>query len=203
MLNAREAVMTIDTPEPTADGGEHHNGSDDGDFQIPGASKDQMNVTTPGPESTSTSALTSTADGRQGQNEHNDSQDEIEDQVSPSEWKKKGNVFFGKEDWDRALHAYHSGLTAFLKEQRLALEEESNGENVAESQLPSKSATAAVESISGSASASVANPLEVALRSNMAFVLLKLQQYDRAEEECNQLLAISPINSKGTMLPIV
>jgi hypothetical protein len=40
--------------------------------------------------------------------------------------------------------------------------------------------------------------LEVALRSNIAFVHLKLHHYQLAEEECNQILSISPSNSKGT-----
>lgn len=191
--------MEIDTPESTSDGDEKHKGSetDDGDFQLSDESKDPRNdASSPVvPKSPSISNLPSAIDGHKRQMEDDVvSQNEIEDQISPSEWKRKGNVYFGKEDWDRALHAYHSGLTALLEERRLSLEEESHGDNVLET-APSLSATTAVEFISGSVSA--ANPLEVALRSNMAFVLLKLQQYNRAEEECNQLLAISPANSKG------
>ena len=121
--------------------------------------------------------------------------DSESEQISPLEWKKKGNVFFGKEDWKEALHAYRCGLAA-LREQRPSPDDNDK------EQSSSVSQTSLTEpnSESSPARASTADPLEVALRSNMAFVLLKLQQYDRAEEECNQLLKISPTNSKGTIL---
>ena len=147
-----------------SDGGKQDKRSDDGNFQITAASIDQTSASKTETESSSTPTLLSTMDGYQRPIQDDDPQRSI----SPLEWKKKGNVYFGKEDWEQALHAYLCGLSV-LQEQRATL---------------------------------AADPLEVALRSNMAFVLLKLQRYDQAEEECNQLLKISPANSKGTIRPI-
>ena len=203
MLNAIEIVMTISSAETISEGGEQDNSSDDGDFQIPDASKDhQSSASIPAPESTSVPTLASTIDLRQSQKEDHDSRKKNEDPNSPLEWKRKGNVYFGKEEWKQALDAYHSGLTALL-EQRLAHREELDGDNVSEMASASISAITVVESKSGSSlvgAASTANLLEVAIRSNMAFVLLKLHMYDRAEEDCNQLLSISPFNSKGMII---
>ena len=39
--------------------------------------------------------------------------------------------------------------------------------------------------------------LESALRLNIAFALLKLQRYQKVEEECDRILLISPTNSKA------
>lgn len=206
MLNATEIVMTISTPETISEGGEQDNSSDDGDFQIADASKGQQSsASTPAPESASVPTIAASTMGpHQSQTQDHDSTKKIEDSISPSEWKRRGNVYFGKEDWKQALDAYHSGLTTLL-EQRLAHREELDGDNVSEMPSASIPATTAVESKSGSSlvgAASAADPLEVAIRSNMAFVLLKLHLYDRAEEECNQLLSISPFNSKGMIMCI-
>jgi hypothetical protein len=206
MLNATEIVMTISTPESISEGGERDNSSEDGDFQISDASKDQQksSASTPTTVSASVSMLAaSEIDPRQRQKEDHDSTREDKDPISPLEWKRRGNVYFGKEDWKQALDAYHAGLTALLN-QRVAHRKQLDGNNVSEMPPAAISATTAVESKSAGSSlvgeASTADPLEVAIRSNMAFVLLKLHLYDRAEEECNQLLSISPFNSKGMMI---
>lgn len=182
--------------ESMPDGGEQDKRSDDGNFQISDASEiDQTSASTPASESSSVPSFQAAMDGHRRT---------IQDSnLSPLEWKKMGNVYFGKEDWEQALHVYRRGLTA-LREQRPALEEKYHGVNVSEAQSLPIRQTAVAESISGlsPAGASAADPLEVALRSNTAFVLLKLQQYDQAEEECNQLLKIDPTNSKCTILSV-
>ena len=191
-MSAIETVMTSTDAETISDDGEQDNSSDNGDSPITDASKDQSSASTPATESTSIPTLPSTINW----------EEKSRKSTPPLEWKRKGNVYFGKEDWQLALHAYHSGLTALL-EQKSSLREELHDGNA--SDTPSTSATAKVESIAGSSlvGSSIANPLEVALRSNMAFALLKLQQYNRAEEECNHLLSISPLNSKGTILSTI
>jgi len=186
--------MTIATAEKKLDGVEQEgNSSDDGDIQMQDASNDQISATasTPSPECTSASGqaspLPSSSDGRQDPQENGSNSD----LMTPSEWKKKGNEYFGAEDWNQALHAYYSGLSGLLEQRELTLREKHEGNNIS----TSTSSTAAVESnLDGS---STPDPLEVALRSNIAFVLIKLQRYDRAQEECNQLLLISPSNCKA------
>lgn len=149
--------------ESISDGGERDNASDDGNSKVSVESIDQRNPSTPGHEPASVPSINGPTI------KHLESQKKLGDEVSPLEWKSRGNVYFGKEDWEQASHAYRSGLEA-LRERP-----------------PSTAA---------------ADPVEVALRSNMAFVLLKLQQYDQADEECNQLLKIDPTNVKGTILSI-
>jgi tetratricopeptide (TPR) repeat protein len=198
--------MTIASAEKKLDGVEQKgNSSDDGDIRMRDASNDQISATAwtqSPPECASASgpasSLPSPTDRPQGPQENGSNSDLI----TPWEWKKTGNEYFGAEDWIRALHAYYSGLSALLKQrQQLALRNEHEGDNNSEwpstSTSTSTSTTAEVESNLNSSS--TPDPLEVALRSNIAFVLIKLQRYDRAQEECNQLLSISPLNCKGTM----
>ena len=149
--------------ESISDGGERDKASEDGNSKVSREPIDQRNPSTPGHESASVPSINDPTI------EHDESQKKLGDEISPLVWKKRGNVYFGKEDWEQASRAYRSGLAA-LRER-----------------LPSTAA---------------ADPVEVALRSNMAFVLLRLQQYDQAEEECNQLLKIDPTNVKGMILSI-
>ncbi len=161
------------------DRGEPDKSSEDGNFQASPLDQ-QSQTTTPSHESTSEETLQSTMNNPQQTAKKDESQIKIADGISPLEWKKRGNVYFGKEDWEQASHSYRSGLKA-LREQRFGSE---NGQSPL---IPS----------SAKFNEFLADPVEVALRSNMAFVLLKLQHYDQAEEECNQLLKISPTNIKG------
>lgn len=190
--------MKITTAEKISIGGEQDNSSDEGDFPIPDASKCQSSASSPTPDSSSVPVLPCSVEHRQSEKEGNDSQKKNGKPISPLEWKKKGNGFFGREEWERALHAYNSGLTALLAH-RPTFREEIDSDNGWNTTSTSISATPAIESTSRSSLgvASPTNPLEVALRSNMAFVLLKLQRYDRAEEECKLMLSISPFNSKA------
>ncbi|VEU40165.1 unnamed protein product [Pseudo-nitzschia multistriata] len=100
---------------------------------------------------------------------------------SPLGWKAEGNVRFGNEDWEGALAAYRSGLEA--------LEQQEQQQQQQQQQQQRKTGTEPTNTDD--------RALEIALRSNAAFSLLKLQRYDRAEEECSTLLSISPHNSKA------
>ena len=135
-------------------------------------------------EITMSPTLPSTIDQDQNQNE------EKEIIMTPLDWKNEGNVRFGKEDWGGALYAYRSGLVAILRQTESTQQEATHDDTA--SNMPRTATSSLVVS-------SPENPLEIALRSNIVYVLLKLQQYDRSEEECNQLLSISPQNSKGTI----
>lgn len=158
------------------------------------------NQTRNGSESKTTAASSpvpvspSTMDDNQSTMNGNHAQPREIDSISALEWKKKGNVFFANEDWNEAMNAYRCGLVS-LQEQRQALKQDAK--NPTETQSASISPTSITEPISESTKA---DPLEVALRSNLAFVLLKLQRYDQAEDECNQVLKIAPKNSKGRLL---
>lgn len=165
--------------ESTPDAGER---SDDGSNDNP-----TMNGSESKTAATS-SALPSTMDGnRSTMNGNHDEPKEVYS-ISALEWKKKGNVFFANEDWKEAMNAYRCGLVS-LQEERQGLKQDET-----DAQSESISPTLITESIPESTKV---DPLEVALRSNLAFVLLKLQQYDQAEDECNQVLKIAPGNSKG------
>jgi tetratricopeptide (TPR) repeat protein len=83
-----------------------------------------------------------------------------------TEWKDKGNLYFGQKDLQRALDAYQAGITI----------------------LTSSSSISMCDSVT---------TLEVALRSNLAQVLLKMNNYDRALEECNFALDLQPQSPKG------
>lgn len=160
--------------ESISDGGERDKASEDGNSKVSDAPIDQRNPSTPTSESASESASVPAISAPTV--EDGEAQKNLDDGISPLEWKNRGNVYFGKEDWEQASHAYRSGLAA-LRERP-----------------PSTAAATSADD--------TVDPVEVALRSNMAFVLLKLQQYDQAEEECNQLLKIDPANVKGTILSI-
>jgi tetratricopeptide (TPR) repeat protein len=45
--------------------------------------------------------------------------------------------------------------------------------------------------------------LAIALRSNLAMVLLKLEEYQQADEECTRILQVDPENTKGTCLRVL
>ena len=111
------------------------------------------------------------------------------------EFKKRGNGFFAKEDWKEALKAYRCGLEALQKERQARKE---NEKNILETQSASISPTSITQPIPESGT-SKADLLEVALRSNVSFVLLRLHLYDQAEAECSHILQISPTNSKGKL----
>ena len=166
--------------ESTPDAGER---SDDGRNDNP-----TMNGSESKTAATSSALPSMTDDDRSTMNGNHVEPKEVES-ISALEWKKKGNVFFAKEDWKEAMNAYRCGLVS-LQEERRALKQDET-----EAQSASISPTSITEPIPESTKA---DPLEVALRSNLAFVLLKLQQYDQAEDECNQVLKIAPGNSKGT-----
>ena len=73
-------------------------------------------------------------------------------------WKERGNAYYGKKEFAKALNAYQSGIDE--------LEEKDSS-------------------------------LAIALRSNLARSLLKLEQFDQAYEECTQILKVDPQNTKG------
>jgi hypothetical protein len=133
-----------------------------------------------------TASTTTSSNAGHDQNE-DERKDEGEDatiarSTTSLDWKNEGNDFVKKKDWENALHAYRSGLSALLLQTSHILNDDD------------KSSI----SFSLSHDTSTSTSLEVALRSNIAFVHLKLHHYQLAEEECNQILSISPSNSKGT-----
>jgi tetratricopeptide (TPR) repeat protein len=84
------------------------------------------------------------------------------------EWKDKGNVFYSQKNLDEALEAYKTGLN-FLEEEELQQQQQTSS----------------------------TSDLAIALRSNVALVLLKLQHYPQAEQECTKVVELDPSNSKG------
>jgi hypothetical protein len=136
---------------------------------------------------TTASTTTSYNAGHDQNEDEREKKDEGEDatiarSTTSLDWKNEGNDFVNKKDWENALHAYRSGLSALLLQTSHILKDDD------------KSSISFALSYDTSTSTS----LEVALRSNIAFVHLKLHHYQLAEEECNQILSISPSNSKGT-----
>ena len=167
--------------ESTPDAGER---SDDGSNDNPTMNgSESKTAATP-------SALPSTMDGNRSTMNGNHAEPKEGDSISALEWKKKGNVFFANEDWTEAMNAYRCGLVSLQEERQAPTQDETDA------QSESISPTSITEPIP---EPTKADPLEVALRSNLAFVLLKLQQYDQAETECNQVLKIAPGNSKGAL----
>ena len=175
--------MALSTAEAILDVGRDDRSSDDGDFPKSNALEDLSSTSMTG--SKSVDKFRTKIEHHQSEEEDNSFRNNREP-ISPLEWKRRGNDYFGKEDWNRAMHAYDSGLRA-LTEQKAAIQEQQQSDNI--------SATTSTSAEFDDTQAPI--HLEVALRSNMAFVLLKLQNYNRAEEECNQLLLVSPSNSKG------
>ena len=80
------------------------------------------------------------------------------------EWKERGNVYYGRRDFEQAAKAYQAGLDA----------------------LPIDYDTSSDDS-----------SLFIALRSNLAMVLIKIEQFEQAEEHCTNILKIDPQNTKG------
>ena len=192
--------MTItSSTEGISDGGENDNNSRNNDGAIPtqdatkgvvsGASRVSESESTCF-SSSSSSLSPSVMNGVRSQREGSAPVPErkVEDSRSPSDWKRKGNVYFGKEDWDQALDAYRSGLSALLRQKQSSQKESTPSEASVSNRKSSPGVSPAVD------------PVEVALRSNTAFVLLKLHQYSQAEEECDHLLLACPLNAKGKML---
>ena len=152
------------------------------DFDIPMA--DTTTVVT-------TASTTTSSNAGHDQNE-DERKDEGEDttiarSTTSLDWKNEGNDFVNKKEWENALHAYRSGLSALLLQTSNILNDENDKSSIS-------------FTLSRDTSTGTGTSLEVALRSNIAFVHLKLRHYQLAEEECSQILSISPSNSKGTYL---
>jgi tetratricopeptide (TPR) repeat protein len=91
------------------------------------------------------------------------------------EWKDRGNDHFAEKDYAKAVEAYESGLEA--------LNDNNNNNN---------------NNISGSGNGSGGDvSTAIALRSNLAMVLIKLEDFHRAEQECSSILKEDPENTKG------
>lgn len=99
--------------------------------------------------------------------------------MTPLDWKNEGNGFVDRKDWDKALRSYRSGLSTLLKSSHTS----DDNRDIASTDIALSSTTN--------------TSLEVALRSNIAFVLLKMRRFQLAKEECNHILSTSPSNSKG------
>lgn len=78
------------------------------------------------------------------------------------EWKERGNVYYGKREYDQAAEAYRAGLQAL-----------------------------------SSSEEKLSSPLTVALRANLAMVLLKMEQFEMAMEQCTSVLEEDPTNYKA------
>ena len=85
------------------------------------------------------------------------------------DWKTKGNDLYGKKKNEDAVEAYQSGIDCFVAARAQAR------------------------------TAGRLDPLEVALRLNLALAANKITQYSRAEQECSYVLAVEPENAKGSL----
>lgn len=178
-----DTVMDITATERIWRQDEQESGECDGDTPMPDATTEVRSELSNGPGCISSS--------RSSADEDQDMLMENETTMSPSDWKNEGNVHFGNEDWEKALLAYHSGLAAMFRQTEPLEQEIHHNCNPSDSK-----SEAHIDTLH----ANNTDPLEIALRSNISFVLLKLQQYVQAEGECSRLLLISPQNSKGTVL---
>jgi len=99
--------------------------------------------------------------------------------MTPLDWKNEGKGFVDRKDWDKALHSYRSGLSTLLQTSHILDD--------------NRDITRTAVALSSPTSTS----LEVALRSNIALVLLKMDCFQLAKEECDHILSASPSNWKG------
>jgi len=99
--------------------------------------------------------------------------------MTPLDWKNEGKGFVDRKDWDKALHSYRSGLSALLKTSHVL------------------DANRDITSTAVALSSPTSTSLELALRSNIALVLLKMDCFHLAKEECDHILSASPSNWKA------
>lgn len=96
------------------------------------------------------------------------------------EWKERGNALYGKREFEEAAKAYQAGLDALLLPQKLS------------------STTGVRRKDTSNNGCNEEEDLAVALRSNLAIALIKLGDFDGAEQECTTILDSHAPNTKGT-----
>jgi len=90
------------------------------------------------------------------------------------EWKDRGNAHYGQREFKEAAHAYQAGLDALQ----------------AQGQSPSSR-------VNGDGDEGGGDDLPVALRSNLAQTLIKMEEFHRAEQECTTVLESFGPHAKG------
>lgn len=88
------------------------------------------------------------------------------------EWKERGNALYGKRAFEQAAQAYQAGIDTLLLSNTTAGGHDDNDNDNEED-------------------------LSVALRSNLAIALIKLEEFDRAEQECTAILDAHAPTAKG------
>lgn len=87
------------------------------------------------------------------------------------EWKDRGNAHYGQREFEQAAKAYQAGLDALP--QHMLTTPSTRSSDMEDDDLP------------------------VALRSNLALTLIKLEEFDRAEGECSAVLETFGPHAKG------
>lgn len=96
------------------------------------------------------------------------------------QYKEQGNVYYGKKEYEKAAEAYQAGLDCSRRRSQSCQEDEEDVEPIP---IPKTTASVAI-----------------ALRSNLAMALLKLQRFDVADIECSRILLVDPQNVKGAFV---
>lgn len=93
-----------------------------------------------------------------------DSENDVD--LTPLDWKERGNLYYGNSDFEQAAEAYRKGLDLLQH-----------------------------KDIGGDEDITVGT----SLKSNLAWVLIKLERYQQAEQVCTQILAVDSQNAKGEL----